>query len=195
MSHVPGFIDAPTLGSITSRSITTSIPLLGEDRESDGNRAYRLTSNRLQGLGVCGSRASREWGSYVPYTIMYTKPILRKETTIFQSSWNETAKLNKLMGFFLFLSSRSRHVAGSWSSYWRGWRELSKFTNHWVIPGAVFTGMRYFKKSMLTCSTYLSLLSSPVVFAQLFSMRFPYYLGAWIHGTDYFMWSWDGTLM
>ena len=36
-------------------------------------------------------------------------------------------------------------------------------------------------KSMLTCSTYLSLLSSPVVFAQLFSMRFPYYLRAWIH--------------
>ena len=74
MFHVPGFIDAPTLGSITSRSITTPIPLLGEDRESDRNRAYRLTSNRLQGLGVCGSRASREWGSYVPYTIMYTKP-------------------------------------------------------------------------------------------------------------------------
>ena len=33
-------------------------------------------------------------------------------------------------------------------------------------------------ESVLACSTYLSLLSSPVAFAQLFSVRFPYYLGS-----------------
>ena len=42
-----------------------------------------------------------------------------------------------------------------------------------------YTGMRYLK-TMLAGSTYPSVKSSPKVFAQLFSMRFPNQLEAWL---------------
>ena len=53
---------------------------------------------------------------------------------------------------------------------------------NWPITGYTrswYTGMMSVLKTMLTGSTYPSFPSSPADFAQLFSMRFPHYLGAW----------------
>ena len=50
-------------------------------------------------------------------------------------------------------------------------------TNHRVYQELVY--WNDVLKAMLTGSTYLSLPSSPMVFAQLFSMHFPHYIGAW----------------
>ena len=74
------------------------------------------------------------------------------------------------------LRSRCGRVGGSLSPYWQVSRKLSKLTNYRVYQELIY---RNVLKTMLTGSTYTSLPSSPAVFAQLFSMRFPHYLGAW----------------
>ena len=114
-----------------------------------------------------------------------------KKKTILQSSWNETEKLIKPIGFFcLSFFFNALVPVASW--------DLEVPIDVVDVNCQNFPVIRYTRsrldrneilKSMLTCSTYLSLLSSPVVFAQIFSLRFLYYLKAWIHGTDYFMWS------
>ena len=75
------------------------------------------------------------------------------------------------------LRSRCCRLGGSLSPYWHVWSKPSKLTNYRVYQELVYRNDVL--KIMLTGSTYPSLPSSPAVFAQLFSMRFHYYLGAW----------------
>ena len=59
-------------------------------------------------------------------------------------------------------------------SNWCGWHKLLKLTNHRVYQEVVY--QNEVLKTLMTGSTFLSLLSFPVVFMHLFSVRFSHIL-------------------